>query len=209
MILLNCKKCNKEFKVRNYLKHTAHFCSKYCAYTDPDRRKKQSERIKANPIPSKSIFVKGHRQSAEARKKMSLAKLGKTPHNKKEDIFIMCRSCGIIKKIKYSQRHRAKFCSRVCADKGKDFGKTDEQKRIRTSVDYRLWRLSVFERDNFTCQLCGTRGGKLNADHIKRFSDFPELRLELSNGRTLCEDCHRKTETYGNRGKKNRCIAAC
>ena len=67
---------------------------------------------------------------------------------------------------------------------------------IRQSLSYRVWRTSVFQRDDFTCQSCGVRGGKLNADHIKPFHAFPELRLELSNGRTLCVPCHRQTDTY-------------
>lgn len=70
-------------------------------------------------------------------------------------------------------------------------------KLIRKSVPYQEWRKAVFERDNYTCQECGIRGVYLHADHIKRFAEYPELRLELSNGRTLCADCHRKTPTWG------------
>jgi 5-methylcytosine-specific restriction endonuclease McrA len=62
---------------------------------------------------------------------------------------------------------------------------------------YLEWRNNVFERDNFTCQDCDQIGGYLNADHIKPFAFYPELRFELSNGRTLCHDCHKKTDTYG------------
>lgn len=159
-------------------------------------------------------FKKGHRQSSESRKKMSLAKIGKKPANTKPDVFIDCAVCHTQKKIKPVYIGRAKYCSKVCANKGKDFGLTKEQKRIRESTAYKLWRLSVFERDNFTCVICFQIGGKLNADHIKRFADFPELRLDVSNGRTLCEKCHRMTDTYGNRPKnaatsKWRCIASC
>lgn len=76
-------------------------------------------------------------------------------------------------------------------------GTTTEAKILRQSAEYRLWRKAVFERDNYTCQVCGQRGGRLHPDHIKRFSHFPELRFELSNGRTLCEACHKQTPTYG------------
>lgn len=85
-------------------------------------------------------------------------------------------------------------------------GITSENHKIRTSREYKEWRTKVFERDNYICQECGIKGGwhkdinkkiTLNADHIKPFALFPELRLEISNGKTLCIKCHRKTKTYG------------
>ena len=76
-------------------------------------------------------------------------------------------------------------------------GKTPEHLRIRMSIEYRLWREAVFSRDNWTCMICGKRGGHLNADHIKSFSQFPDLRFAIDNGRTLCIKCHQKTPTYG------------
>ena len=78
-------------------------------------------------------------------------------------------------------------------------GITPEHHAIRMSVKMRDWRMAVMLRDDYTCQICGTRGGPFNADHIKPFSKFKELRFELSNGRTLCQDCHRRTPTYGRR----------
>lgn len=67
----------------------------------------------------------------------------------------------------------------------------------RETMEYRLWRESVFERDDYTCVLCGERNGDHNADHIKPYALFPELRFAIDNGRTLCVPCHRKTDTYG------------
>ena len=49
---------------------------------------------------------------------------------------------------------------------------------------------SVFERDNYTCQMCGERGGKLQVDHIQSWADYVELRFSMDNCRTLCMDCH-------------------
>ena len=81
-------------------------------------------------------------------------------------------------------------------------GITEENKQIRMSLEYRKWRTSVFVRDGYKCVICNSVGGKLQADHIKSFSKHKDLRFELSNGRTLCIECHKKTDTYG--GKSNR-----
>jgi hypothetical protein len=61
----------------------------------------------------------------------------------------------------------------------------------RKTKEYKEWRANVFERDGFKCQICGQVGGVLNAHHIKEFSKYPDLRYEVNNGITLCEDCHK------------------
>ena len=95
---------------------------------------------------------------------------------------------------------------------------TELKKYLRFCPKYNEWRKCIFERDNFTCQICQSYGVELNADHIISFAniiqDFKketgllgeELRIallgykplwDIDNGRTLCVYCHRKTETYG------------
>lgn len=82
-------------------------------------------------------------------------------------------------------------------------GKTSIGILIRSSREYKLWRQAVFERDSFSCIWCGdNKSGNLEADHIKPFAYFPELRYAIDNGRTLCKKCHRTTDTYGNAYRK-------
>lgn len=107
------------------------------------------------------------------------------------------------KKLELTIEQRKKWASGVRGKKHWKWrgGITSENNKIRHSIEYRLWRISVFERDKYTCIWCGIKGsqtgGYLQADHIKPFAYYPELRFAIDNGRTLCRDCHRKTHTYG------------
>lgn len=67
------------------------------------------------------------------------------------------------------------------------------------TTEYKKWHNDVFERDDFTCQLCRVRGTYLHAHHIKGFSKYPNLRFTLSNGITLCKNCH--MEVHSNQCK--------
>jgi hypothetical protein len=76
------------------------------------------------------------------------------------------------------------------------FATDNDQRKNRGERNLHLeWRRQIFERDNYTCQLCGIKSGCghrliLNAHHIKHWKDYPELRRDLNNGVTLCKDCH-------------------
>lgn len=91
-------------------------------------------------------------------------------------------------------------------------GKTKLSAVIKNSGRYSAWRLAIYVRDGFQCQECGIgREGHLNCDHIYPFSALLrdhsittfeqasscEALWDITNGRTLCHPCHRKTPTYG------------
>ena len=76
---------------------------------------------------------------------------------------------------------------------------SSERRSFMRTFDYKLWREKVFKRDNYTCQICNLHGVKLVADHILSFAAYPELCLDVSNGRTLCIPCHKKTDNYGSK----------
>lgn len=141
------------------------------------------------------FFGKKHKE--ESKKKMSVAKKGKhiSPATEfKKGQIGWSRNKHILHKGSFKKGNQHWNW------KG---GISDERRRAWATLEYKLWRTAIFERDNYTCVWCGQRGGILNADHIKPWALFPELRFAIDNGRTLCLLCHRTTYTYGG-GSKNR-----
>ena len=65
--------------------------------------------------------------------------------------------------------------------------------RPNGNKDHIEWRQKVFERDNFRCLDCGKRGGYIEAHHIKPWVKYPKFRFVVSNGITLCRNCHKPT----------------
>ena len=61
---------------------------------------------------------------------------------------------------------------------------------IRHSIEYRFWVEGNFARDNYTCQKCKKRGGKLVAHHINNFSEKEDLRFAIDNGITFSKIAH-------------------
>lgn len=199
-----CLQCNKEFPVENYRKDTAKFCSILCHNRN---------------IGMKKI---GTHLSNATKKKIGAANAGQ----KFSKVCISCSNVFVVtfvhlgqkycsmpcygkskegftpwnKGIKLSSEHLLKISGKNASNwQG---GKTSENQILRHRKEYRLWREAVFARDNWECQDCHTRSQKgtsvvLNADHIKPWSLFPELRFAIDNGRTLCASCHYKTDTFG------------
>lgn len=111
--------------------------------------------------------------------------------------------------LKHSLKTRKLLSEQRKGESGSNWqdGKSVKNDKIRKSLEYKLWREAVFKRDNYTCIWCGARSGngnalELHADHIRPFAFFPELRFAIDNGRTLCIDCHKTTDTYGGKARK-------
>lgn len=130
--------------------------------------------------------------SEEHRKNISKSRIGKK--QSKETLEKLSK----IRKGKPAW-NKGRKCPETSGEKNGSWkgGVNPENHTIRNSFEYAIWRTAVFQRDGYSCVLCGEHGGRLNADHIKPFALFPELRLALDNGRTLCVPCHKKTPTYG------------
>lgn len=66
-----------------------------------------------------------------------------------------------------------------------------ERENKRKFNEYSKWRINVFERDKYRCQICGDdTGGNLNAHHLDGYNWCIEKRIDVDNGITLCDICH-------------------
>lgn len=163
-------------------------------------RKGKSPKTRPPEFGKKMSEVRmGMKFSDEHKKHLSEAKKGHTPWNKdKTNIY----SLEHLKAM--SERQKGKvypLSTRLKLSKlhsGKNHWNwnpnlTDEYraKRKRDYAEYRFWRTDVYRRDGYVCQKCKLKKPKkLRAHHIESYADNPELRIELSNGITLCNDCH-------------------
>ena len=139
---------------------------------------------------------KGYKHTEETKRRMSLAKKGK---KQKPQCGFQKGHFGYGKDVPRSQEVKDKISrankGRVLPTRGKNHynwkgRKALKNKILRHSSEYRLWRESVFERDNYTCMDCGGHGGYLHPHHILPLADYPELACEVKNGITLHKDCH-------------------
>ena len=183
MIKKNCLNCEKEFWVRKYREKSAKYCSHKC-HTEYSKGKHYSPMTEFKK-GEKSAFKKGHKVPEEWRKKLSIALTGR----------------------KMSEEARKKMGE---ARRGeKHFGWIKDRTKLRSrnkhaTIEYQQWRLVIFQRDSWTCQKCGQRGGKLQAHHILNFDQYPEIRLDVNNGITFCIKCHK--EFHKIYGRKNNTI---
>ena len=76
-------------------------------------------------------------------------------------------------------------------------------KSFRTTKEYRHWKVAVIKRDK-VCVICKTREHR-QAHHMNSASYFPDEVYLLSNGVTLCHNCHTNFHTNFKRSFRTKC----
>lgn len=160
-----------------------------------ETKKKMSEAKKGN----KNAL--GYNQSEKSKKQISESMKGKKNSLGKKNALGYRHSDKTKKRL--SEKGKIRIREKSCNWKG---GITAIQILVRNSIKYQQWRCNVFERDNYICQFCNLKGGKLNAHHIIEFkkiidenkiktleeAEICEELWNINNGITLCEKCHKK-----------------
>ena len=173
-------------------------------------RKKRSEAIRKNwRFCSKKCFGIAVGRKNKERKlpiKYNICKFCKKKfivRLKKERNYKFCSlKCSLLF-LNKSKEQRERVSKRVSGEnchfwKG---GISPLYRRIRGSRQYKQWRKLVFQKNNYTCWICNEVGGELHPHHLKRFSEYPELRFNVNNGLTLCDFCHRTYTEFGQKRK--------
>jgi hypothetical protein len=109
-------------------------------------------------------------------------------------------SCGNDSKISFNNFKIGGRCRKCYLEKL--FGETNpnynpeltDEERIagRDYLEYREWRKCVFKRDYYTCVCCADAGGRIAAHHLDGYNWATDRRTDVSNGITLCAECHNK-----------------
>lgn len=195
-MIKNCLVCGKkfEFSKKNYANK---YCSRKCYFVQKAKKK-----LKRNCLNcSKSFYTP-----------LCKIQIGKGKYCSKVCFDIRwntaikknCLECNkeFLAQPNVLLKDKGKYCSMECRAKmqqtafqgnngpGYIDGRTPLNTTIRHSWEHINWARQVKERDNYICQICGIKGGKLHSNHIKKFSDYSELRFEVNNGITLCKSCH-------------------
>lgn len=182
-----CPKCGNEEvheKQRNQVKFNCDYCGKECS-----RKKSKFEKYEH------------HFCSKECSDKFQ-----------ENQIVFNCEYCGKEDKmIKYRfENYKHHFCSMECRSKwqvGENNANynpnitNEEREKGRHIEGYDDFIIDVYERDNYTCQCCGKRGGNICTHHLNSYDWDKEHRTDVDNGICLCSKCHKeyhKIYGYGN-----------
>ena len=218
-VTITCVNCGEihEIKASRLNKSRRHFCSATCRDTFCGKEKRKYPLLVGNCLYCGGEIIAKYPGMNKASRKFCSYSCNTSYKNKNLPVSKERRKKASerMKNLWLNEAYRKKMSSEERKNKLSNInsgskshfwidGRTDKNRTLRSCAKYKDWRKAVFLRDNFTCQVCKKRNVAglnlvLNADHIKPWSQFPELRFDINNGRTLCLECHLQTPTFGSK----------
>ncbi|MHA1280290.1 MAG: HNH endonuclease [Candidatus Helarchaeota archaeon] len=170
-VIIRCKFCNNNISLLPSRAKKRKFCSQSCA---------SKWKIKMGIIKTpkgfgiKSRFKKGNTPPFKGKKMLIESKIKMRNAKLKNPTRYWLGK----KRLKMRKAIKSEWC--------------EYRRQLRERTEYKLWRRAVFNRDNYTCILCGKKDKTIQADHIIPARLRGDLILNVKNGQTLCKECHRK-----------------
>lgn len=201
-----CVQCGKDYSTR-YDKQL--YCSKQCG---SNSRKKEFVCLSCGknftaPTCKKRVYCSRKCGSNSPKAKEHMLNLQNRRRNDIEYGEKWRKNMAIANKLADHSAQIARF-KKMTGDKNYAWkgGISPVVCKIRTCDKYKIWRKSIFDRDNYKCCECGTdyksnKGVILQVHHIISLSYLIREKLDskiydISNGVTLCLNCHKKTDSY-------------
>lgn len=177
-----CKICGIEFHPYN---KEQIYCSTNCFNTIKSKHRRK--RVEHTCVICSKSFESGTWRDAKY--------CSKECWNKRNPQSV--KTCPFCKQEFSTYQREQVYCSRSCArtDTSNQHGNrwkgglTRAVLVIRGKKQYRDWRSAVLARDGNQCTRCQSTN-RLHVHHIKSFEKHIELRYDISNGLTVCENCH-------------------
>lgn len=196
-----CPLCNKIFKVKKSHKDKRKFCSQECY----DKFRMNGAEIKICPVCNKKFRVKfseKNRRHYCSYKCCYKTRKGNSFRVLIPKIKLKCKWCkkDFEKFPCRIKEKRGKYCSKECYTNGavgeNNWHWNNGSSFEPYSTDWtKTLKLSIRQRDNFICQLCGKEQELI--DFSKAFDvhhiDYNKKNCNPDNLITLCKKCHTKT----------------
>ena len=201
-----CKKCIKIDRENN-----KNYIINYRLKNKNKHKKQYKKYYKENKI-STSIRCKSY-QNSNAKYKLFIGELTKEEFprlaNDGVSLEVKCRYCGkyfIPNRCSVNSRVKALdsigkdhflYCSNNCKEACPVYKQIKYPKGFKPASSREvnpLVRQMCFEKDNWTCQICGATQNEapLHCHHIEGYTQNPRLGNDVANTITLCKTCHKK-----------------
>lgn len=178
--VIEAKPHHKKYGIPSFLRgHNSRVRNPFSGLTHTDVIKAaQSERMKDRLRPP---------CSSETKSRISAAKIGNKHSTQTRNKIGLAGKGRVATKATRRKMSLSHLGSKSSFWKG---GVDQKAYKHYRNLDYKLWRESVYLRDDYTCQDCGKKGVFLHPHHIKSYTHYPSLRYVVKNGVSMCKECH-------------------